>query len=83
MYVQVLLLCRSPVCRRFVTLLFMQAGDYMQSINCPLHAMSVTVSHHAVRTCRVEVVTGVIKAEMFVYRQNAHFRSCSITFTLC
>lgn len=25
----------DPVCRRFVTLLFMQAGDYMQSINCP------------------------------------------------
>lgn len=35
---------RSPVCRRFVTLLFMQAGDYMQSVNCPPHAMSATMS---------------------------------------
>lgn len=50
MCIQVLLLWRglpggrSSVCRRFVTLLFMQAGDYMQPINCPPHAMSVTTS---------------------------------------
>lgn len=48
----------SPVCRRFVTLLFMQAGDYMQS-NCPpapprhpSHVMTVTVRHHADHTDR-------------------------------
>lgn len=70
MYVQVLWSCGSPVCHRFVTLLFMQAGDYMQSINCPLHAMSVTVSHHAVRTSRAEVMTLVIKTEMFNVRMH-------------
>lgn len=39
---QVLLLWRGLRC--FVTLLFMQAGDYMQSTNCRPHAMSVTMS---------------------------------------